>query len=332
MAPEKSNFVQTCNLLSQYIKEKGSVKDLNLEIGGKIESLEAIVKLKPSSTSTTMNWLTKMEKSEPFMNPFHDSIDMVEDASNQASTSKEAISEQKTAQMTIFYGGTVLVFGDYPAEKAEQVFSFAKKGSSQTIYDYGISSNTLQVKSIPGSTLAPISEANGSDLPIARRSSLRRFLGKRKDSSSSLEESTSNISLIVIFQELRAEDTTAAESWVQNNILKYGNVNFRYIAVGNEISPSNRFVHPISHKMLPLPCKISIMPFLQLGLGLGKKLKFPLPYVSLEKKAGGANVEVVVSETGCLLLVELQRVSKMHKLITQICWREESLERLLKLT
>lgn len=42
--PGKSNFVQTCNLLSRYIKEKGTLRDLNIEIGGKIESLEAIGK------------------------------------------------------------------------------------------------------------------------------------------------------------------------------------------------------------------------------------------------------------------------------------------------
>lgn len=41
---QKSNFVQTCNLLSQYIKEKGSLKDLNLEIGGKVESLDTLGK------------------------------------------------------------------------------------------------------------------------------------------------------------------------------------------------------------------------------------------------------------------------------------------------
>ncbi|KAK6124705.1 hypothetical protein DH2020_041560 [Rehmannia glutinosa] len=276
-APEKSGFAQTCNLLSQYMKEKGTLRDLNLEIGGKVESLEAIVKPGSSlsaSPSTNMNLVTnrgKYAQSSPEKQPSMDlfprvastdsDVVILEDASNKASTSyfsadvwsypstylslidmghlnrhltmrpitfrKEGTKpEHKNAQLTIFYSGRVLIFDDYPVEKVRELVSMAKKSSSQM--SYGILSNTIQEK--PNSNIAVAStsgsreglpprpqagngkqpvvissntcqektnsttsgavasssrsgeqEANGSDLPIARRSSLHRFLEKRKD-------------------------------------------------------------------------------------------------------------------------------------------------------
>ncbi|KAH6781253.1 hypothetical protein C2S51_006546 [Perilla frutescens var. frutescens] len=204
--PGRSNFMQTCNLLSRYIKEKGSLRDLNMEIGGKVESVEAIVKpgsTQSASASTTVNnFLTNKPSMEqqPSMAPI---------SSINTPMSKD---DPKPSQLTIFYSGRVLVFDDYPAEMAKELMTFAKKESSKMSCGIlpnvggenpssssvvapvsssrdglpprpqastsshkgaGISSNTCKEKTCP--------EANGSDLPIARRSSLHRFLEKRKD-------------------------------------------------------------------------------------------------------------------------------------------------------
>ncbi|KAL1551783.1 protein TIFY 10b-like [Salvia divinorum] len=220
---ETSNFAQTCNLLSQYMKQKGTLRDLNLEIGGKVESLETLVKpgsslaaTKPASTDSPANCGKSAHTAAEIP------IAAVEEASDKASSCKDP----KIAQLTIFYSGKVLVFDDFPAEKVRDVVHVAKKSGSKMSYGItaasvaaperpnpaaatsspreglpprpqagkqhvGISSNTCKARvseAGPSSSgaeeeLSPASEGGGSDLPIARRSSLHRFLEKRKDRS-----------------------------------------------------------------------------------------------------------------------------------------------------
>jgi jasmonate ZIM domain-containing protein len=86
--------------------------------------------------------------------------------------------------MTIFYGGRVLVFNDLPADKAKEIMALAcaatASASGNIIPDLNIVS-TPPTPTANSSQIQP--RSHGSDLPIARRNSLHRFLEKRKDRS-----------------------------------------------------------------------------------------------------------------------------------------------------
>lgn len=72
------------------------------------------------------------------------------------------------AALTIFYEGRMLVFEDFPADKAKELMQLAGSGSSLA----------------PNKNGAPVpaeKPAVPSDLPIARKASLQRFLQKRKE-------------------------------------------------------------------------------------------------------------------------------------------------------
>ncbi|XP_047327750.1 protein TIFY 10a-like [Impatiens glandulifera] len=74
---------------------------------------------------------------------------------------KEEEEEKEMAQMTIFYAGKVMVF-DFPPTKANHLLTTIATAAHQQL------------------TPHPPAPVSASDLPIARRASLHRFLDKRK--------------------------------------------------------------------------------------------------------------------------------------------------------
>lgn len=69
----------------------------------------------------------------------------------------------KAAQLTMFYNGQVVVFDDFPADKAQELMAFANKGISQTqnnnsLYTYTPSQPSFPQNSVRTSVdpIAPI--------------------------------------------------------------------------------------------------------------------------------------------------------------------------------
>ncbi|RRT44938.1 hypothetical protein B296_00044051 [Ensete ventricosum] len=189
----RTNFAVTCTLLSQYIKEKGSIADLGLGIAqdaakGKSESV------RPPTTMSVIPGADLCWGEDGAMELFSRSDDL-----------GPAV-EAARGQLTIFYGGKVLVFDSFPAEKAKDLMQLATKGNSTS--QNSVSSRSVSI-SYETSTLAPKTANNSlvpqfdpfsskiassqiynalilslcgtADLPIARKASLQRFLEKRKD-------------------------------------------------------------------------------------------------------------------------------------------------------
>ncbi|XP_073289857.1 protein TIFY 10B-like [Primulina huaijiensis] len=165
----RSNFSKTCGLLSQYLKEKGSFGDLTLGLAQKFESAGASA----AAATGTMNLFPIMEKSGETQLPAG------EEEAQKKSDMSGTKSGAETAQMTIFYGGQVLVFDDFPAEKVSEIMSLANKSSGTQNHHHSSTFTPPFTTQIPSERafIQPL----GSDLPIARRNSLARFLEKRKD-------------------------------------------------------------------------------------------------------------------------------------------------------
>ncbi|CAN6206076.1 unnamed protein product [Urochloa humidicola] len=184
-----TSFAVACSLLSRFVRQNGAAAaELGLGIKGEAE---------PQRAPATMSLLPvaeaeEAERRKETMELFPQSAGFgVQDAA------RETEKQDKSQQLTIFYGGKVLVFNDFPADKAKDLMQLASK-SSPLVQNVGlpqpsapVTDNTKVHKVMPAPVSSlPVAQAadaqkpartNASDMPIARKASLHRFLEKRKD-------------------------------------------------------------------------------------------------------------------------------------------------------
>ncbi|XP_071711425.1 protein TIFY 10A-like [Rutidosis leptorrhynchoides] len=180
-----SKFV---NRLSLYLKETRNLHDISVGINAKFDPKPNTDVLKsPHQKATTTDLLSntknsgKKAKKSVEIAPEYiilDSSCELDDSTIQASSSK-AVTKAKTVQMTIFYGGQVIVLDDVSENRAKDLIQMVRNGEAKEKIDNQIklASTTSKSKdSIKGEL-----QGKDSDLPIARRASLHKFLAKRKD-------------------------------------------------------------------------------------------------------------------------------------------------------
>ncbi|XP_022723422.1 protein TIFY 11B-like [Durio zibethinus] len=216
-APESASFV---NLLSQYLKEKRNLGNISIGMTSKPEAkgletsrqqamtMNFLPNLDNSSESSRPNVVasTSNVKSSDFFPDIHSfgAFFFKEDTA-KTDFRKQALVEPKNAQLTIFFGGQVLVYNDFPADKVKEIMDLASQGCSAacggivadsgmekviSYIDGGHSSNSdipdLNITSTTANSSVQDSSVErrqfgGSDLRIARRNSLHKFFEKRKD-------------------------------------------------------------------------------------------------------------------------------------------------------
>lgn len=146
-----SRFAVTCGLLRQYMKEQGG--------SGATRCLAPAVamSLMPEAADAAAAATTEERTT------------MLELFPQQAGTLKDERQRKRKepadgrAPLTIFYGGRMVVFDDFPAEKAEELMQLAGSGG-----------NTAAAQNALG-------QPSLTDMPLARKVSLKRFLEKRKN-------------------------------------------------------------------------------------------------------------------------------------------------------
>lgn len=156
----KSSFAVTCGLLSRYLRENK---------GGALQGLAGLGMAPPATAieggafqpPTTMNLLSGLEDPKP------DTVD-VELAVDKGQLLQAPTGNQDAHQLTIFYGGKVVVVDNFPSTEVKALLQMANAAGDGAV-------DRTVPQSMPGPAHSDL-----PDLPIARRNSLHRFLEKRK--------------------------------------------------------------------------------------------------------------------------------------------------------
>uniref|UniRef100_A0ACD5YFE4 Uncharacterized protein n=1 Tax=Avena sativa TaxID=4498 RepID=A0ACD5YFE4_AVESA len=162
---QKSSFAVTCGLLSRYLRENK---------GGALQGLAGLGMAPPADAvgggafqpPTTMNLLSGLEEPKP------DTVDKGQLLMAPATGNRDA---ENAEQLTIFYGGKVVVVDNFPSTQVKALLQMANAAG-----DDGAADKAGGSGEIPLGLPRPAHENLPADLPIARRNSLHRFLEKRK--------------------------------------------------------------------------------------------------------------------------------------------------------
>ncbi|CAL4933229.1 unnamed protein product [Urochloa decumbens] len=155
-----SRFAATCGLLCQYMREQQQL----------VGSLDGAFRLPPLVETTDKD---DEDADGRTMQLFPTR------AGTLQQSSQERPEAQAKAPLTIMYEGRVLVFEDFPADKAEELMQMAGSGSQKN-------KGEPAAQEKPATNNSPAAPAL-PDLPIARKASLQRFLQKRRHRISATE-------------------------------------------------------------------------------------------------------------------------------------------------
>lgn len=187
-----TSFAVACSLLSRLVRQNGAAAaELGLGIKGEAEPQRAPAAVSLLSAAEGEEAERRKETMELF--PQCAGFGVKDAAAPDATGEQEK--KEKPQQLTIFYGGKVLVFNDFPADKAKDLMQLANKGSPSVVLPQpsapaSVTDSAKVHKAMPAPVISlPGVQAdaqkparpNASDMPIARKASLHRFLEKRKD-------------------------------------------------------------------------------------------------------------------------------------------------------